>query len=261
MMDLKLSGLTALVTGGSRGIGYAVAARLASEGCHLHLASRNAPDLDSAKARLLALRDIKIVTHPVDLGAPGAAERLAAECPDLDILVNNAGAIPHGALPDIDEARWRAAWDLKVFGTINLSRAVYTAMQARVRGVIVNVIGAAGEQPRYDYVAGSAGNAALMGFTRALGGNSVDRGIRVVGVNPGSTETDRQIVRWEARAKARLGDASRWRELVADAPFGRLATADEIATVVVFMASDCASYVSGTIITVDGGRSSRNRPA
>lgn len=258
-MDLNLAGLTALVTGGSRGIGYAVAEVLAAEGCHLHIASRTAADLDVARQRILARHNVSVTCHALDVGAPGAAADLAGACGALDILVNNAGAIPQGTLIDIDEATWRHAWELKVFGYINLSRAVYAGMRDRGHGVIVNVIGSAGEQPTFGYVAGSTGNAALMAFSRALGGNSVDDGIRVVGVNPGSTETDRQTVRWRARAQAQLGDPERWRELVKDAPFGRLGRAGEVADVVAFLASNRASYVSGTIVTVDGGRGARNR--
>jgi 3-oxoacyl-[acyl-carrier protein] reductase len=256
-MDLELAGKWAIVTGASQGIGLAVAESLAAEGCNLHLVSRSREKLDKARAALLRGRRCAIEIHPFDLSRSESIAAVAALAGEVDILVNNAGSIPQGDLLAIDEAAWRAAWELKVFGFINLTREIYRAMRARRTGVIVNVIGSAGERPSAGYIAGTTGNAGLMQFTRALGGESVDFGIRVVGVNPGNTETERQTLRWEARAETELGDKSRWRELVTGAPFGRLATPREVADVVAFLASNRASYVSGTIVTIDGGRMAR----
>lgn len=258
-MDLELKGMTALVTGASRGIGFAVARHFALEGCNVHLASRKAEDLEAARAKIAKESKVKITCHPVDLSRSESADSLVAACGDVDILVNNAGAIPQGDLLAVDEKRWREAWDLKVFGYINLTRAIYARMRERKKGVIVNVIGTAGERPAPVYIAGTAGNAALMAFSRALGGESVDYGVRVLGVNPGATETERSRARIENLARTKLGDSSRWRELTKSAPLGRLATVDELADVIVFMASARASYVSGTIVTVDGGRTIRDR--
>ena len=257
-MNLELNGLTALITGASRGIGFAIAQGLAREGCHLHLAARTAADLDAAKAKILAECKVNINCHALDLGVSANINELATRCGTVDILINNAGGIPSGHLLDIDEARWRAAWELKVFGYINLTREIYRAMCQRKKGVIVNVIGVAGERLRQDYIAGSTGNAALMAFTKNLGGESVDHQVRVVGVNPGQIETDRLRVRLEKRAQTELGDKNRWLELVDDPPFGRLARPDEVADTVVYLASARASYVSGTILTVDGGRAVRH---
>jgi NAD(P)-dependent dehydrogenase (short-subunit alcohol dehydrogenase family) len=260
-MDLELKRKTALVTGASRGIGFAVARRFALEGCNVHLASRSAPDLAAARAKILREAKVSVTCHALDLSNSESIDRLAAECGDVDILVNNAGAIPQGDLLTVDDQRWREAWELKVFGYINLTRAIYAKMRDRKRGVIVNVIGTAGERHASSYIAGTAGNAALMAFSRALGGESVDYGVRVLGVNPGSTETERARKRIEKLADTKFGDATRWRELTTGAPFGRLATADELADVIVFMASARASYVSGTVVTVDGGRTVRERTA
>lgn len=105
--------------------------------------------------------------------------------------MNNAGAIPCGTLWDVDEEAWRNGWELKVFGYINLTRAVYTQMRARGSGVILNNIGNGGQNFDFNYIAGSTGNAALMAFTCALGGCSLEDGIRVIGVNPGPVATER----------------------------------------------------------------------
>ena len=152
---------------------------------------------------------------------------------------------------------WRTGWDLKVFGYIDLSRSYLAKMRARKRGVIVNVIGLAGERVDFNYVAGSMGNASLMAMTRALGGTSPEFGVRVVGVNPGPVDTDRIVYLAKKRAASQFGDENRWREAFAKMPFGRPATVDEVAATVVFLASDLSAYTSGTIVTIDGGIASR----
>ncbi len=257
-MDLELTGLTTLVTGASRGIGFAIAQAFAREGCHVRMAARTAADLETARSKILAESQVGITTHALDLSEKGNINALARRCSKVDILVNNAGGITSGHLREIDEARWRASWELTVFGYINLTREIYRSMCARKSGVIVNVIGVAGERLRQDYIAGGTGNAALMAFTRNLGGERVDHQVRVVDVNPGQIETDRLRARLEKRAQAELGNKNRWRELVEDPPLGRLARPEEVANAVLYLSSARASYISGTIITVDGGRAVRH---
>ena len=260
-MDLELKGKTALITGGSRGIGRGVAAALAAEGCRLHLAGRTLADLEEARRDILSTHATDVSLHVANLAEDGAAPRLAAECGELDILVNNAGAIPGGTIEAIDDRTWKLAWDLKVFGYIGLMRQVLGRMRERGQGVIVNVIGTGGERPAADYIAGAGANSALMAMTRALGSASVDHGVRVVGVNPGLVETPRMLTLLGDRARARFGDAGRWRELLKDLnlPFGRPARVSEVADLVCFLASQRASYVSGTIVTIDGGAVGRSR--
>ena len=258
-MDLGLRGRRALVTGGSKGIGLACAEALAAEGCDLVLVSRTAADLRAAEARVRAASNVAVEARALDLSDSANVDALAAEFPATDILVNNAGAIPGGTLDQVDEARWRAAWDLKVFGYVNMCRRCYALMRGRRRGVIVNVIGAAGENPDADYIAGSAGNASLMAFTRALGGAAPADGLRVVGINPGPILTDRLETLLRRRAQDTLGDAERWRETMAAMPFGRACRVEEVAALVAFLASDLSGYTSGTIVTVDGGMASRRK--
>jgi NAD(P)-dependent dehydrogenase (short-subunit alcohol dehydrogenase family) len=158
-----------------------------------------------------------------------------------------------GGLDQVAPQQWRDSWELKLFGYIDLTRLVLPAMLARGSGVIVNVIGSAGAAPRYDYIYGSTANAALISFTKAVGAHSAGHGVRVVGVNPGPTETERLTKLYQSRAAAALGDAERWRELLSNLPFGRPAHPEEIAEIVTFLASERASYLSGMVVDADGG--------
>ena len=256
-MDLGLTGRRVLITGASKGIGAGCALAFAAEGCNLALVARDALALDGVAAGARGL-GVDVRVFAMDLTVAANLDKLAAANADVDVLVNNAGASPGGNLATVDEATWRAAWDLKVFGYINLSRAFYAHMKARGRGVIINDIGAAGERHDADYIAGSTANAGLMAFSRALGGRSLEDGIRVLGVNPGPVATDRIVSLMKTRATAAFGDDSRWEEFTQRFPLGRAARVAEIADTIVFLASDRASYTSGTIITIDGGISARN---
>ena len=252
-MDLQLKGRSALITGGSRGIGFGIAHLLAAEGCNLHLAARSAADLDAARKKIADAHPVAITTHALDLSTAENVLKLARESAAVDILINNAGAIPQGSITDLDDKTWRTAWDLKVFGFINLTREVYREMCQRKRGVVINVIGTAGARPTAGYLAGSMANSALMTMSCALGSDSPRYGVRVMGVNPTATATDRGVARWRKEAEKELGDPERWRELTKGFPFGRPATVEEVANVVVFLASDRASYMSGSVVNVDGG--------
>ena len=252
-MDLDLKGKRALVTGGSKGIGRACAQVLAEEGCIVTIASRDAAALAAAAADIKAKTGVEVQWKAADLSQRGVAEELAAAAGDLDILINNAGAIPGGDLQTVDEDTWRRSWDLKVFGYVNLTRAVYARMKAKKSGVIVNVLGNAGEKLNAAYIAGSTANAGLMAFTRTLGGVAPADGIRVLGVSPGPVATDRLLSLYKQMAAAKLGDANRYQELFKGMAFDRPASADEIAWTVAFAASPRSSYTSGVYITVDGG--------
>jgi NAD(P)-dependent dehydrogenase (short-subunit alcohol dehydrogenase family) len=252
-MDLQLAGKTVLITGGSKGIGRATAEVLAEEGCNLILVARDASLLDQAAAEIRAKQQVNVRVIPADLSSDASVRTVAREAGDIDILVNNAGAIPPGDLLSIDDERWRQAWDLKVFGYISFCRVIYAQMKARRAGVIINVVGSAGEKFPTAYIAGAAGNASLMAFTRALGKGAPADGLRVVAINPGPVETDRLIMLRRAEAQQKFGDPDRWRELTAAMPFGRAATPREIGNAVAFLASPVSGYTTGTVLTIDGG--------
>lgn len=257
-MDLGLNGKSVLVTGASQGIGEGLARAFAAEGASLKLTARRKELLAALATTLGKDFGTHVEFFPMDLTAPGAAEDLAEQAGDVDILVNNAGVIPGGNLAAIDEAAWREGWELKVLGYINLCRLYYQRMKAAGGGVIVNNIGNAGERHDAEYIAGTTGNASLMAFTKALGGASLDDGIRVVGVNPGPVDTPRIYKLLRQRAVEWFGDESRWEELRDRYPLKRPAKVEEITDAIMFLASDRSGYTSGAILTIDGGIASRS---
>ena len=254
-MDLKLKGKSVLVTGASKGIGFACAESFAREGAKVIITGRDEGRLTDAAARLRGSAAVDISIFPGDLAVAVDRERLFAAHPGVEILINNAGAIPGGSLFDIDLTRWLEVWQLKVFGYIHLTQLYLQAMKQRSDGVIVNIIGMAGQEPRWDYVCGAMGNAALIAMTRAAGAKSVDWNVRVFGINPAGTRTDRIETLLRAKAKANSGDPENWQDGLTALPFGRLAEASEIADLAVMLASPRASYFSGTVLDVDGGQS------
>lgn len=255
-MKLDLNDKTVLITGASKGIGFACAEVFAEEGSHLHLAARNGAAMEEAATRLRAQFGVRVTVHPADLSSTAAMEKLAADAGGIDILINNAGDIPAGGLSVVTDQALRDGFDLKVFGYITLTRLYYPRMKGK-GGVVVNVIGNSGENWDASYFAGSTGNAALMSFTKAIGGRSLDDNIRVVGINPGPVATDRMIKIMKRKAIDMLGDEARWEELFDKYPGKRPATARETADLCAFMASPRAGYITGTVVTIDGGISAR----
>jgi 3-oxoacyl-[acyl-carrier protein] reductase len=256
-MDLKLAGKTALITGASKGIGRATANAMAEEGCNVVLVARTAADLKAAQAEIARKSNVRVDVFAADLSDSANVDKIAAAFPCVDILVNNAGAIPGGNLIEIDEKRWRAAWDLKVFGYINMCRAFYALMKKRGAGVIVNVIGAAAQTKDPEYICGVAGNASLAAFSQSLGSASVRDGVRVVALHPGPVATDRLVTLMRKKAQDKTGDPENWRDLVKPLPFGRAAQPEEIASAVTFLASERSGYTSGSVVTIDAGISAR----
>ncbi len=257
-MELKLNGRRALITGASKGIGHGIAENLAKEGVNLYLTARSGDELNVLKDKLEKQFGVTVSIFPLDLTQTSSLAVLESNCSDIDILINNAGDIPSGSVFDIDDDKWRRGWDLKVFGYINMCRLFYPILKNNGGGVILNNIGNGGETFDPLYIAGASGNASLISFTKALGSNSLDDNIRVLGVNPGPVDTDRIFKILKNRAKKLYNDENKFVDLLSTYPLGRPAKVEEITDLISFLVSDCSGYISGTVITVDGGISSRN---
>ena len=257
-MDLKLKSKIALITGASKGIGAGIAHTLASEGVKLYLTARNIKKLESLKVELQNKYSVEIQIIPLNLTESDSKEILYEKCKNINVLINNAGDIPSGSLFDIDEESWRKGWELKVFGYINLCRGFYPIIKKNGGGVIINNIGNGGEIYDPLYIAGATGNSSLMSFTKALGSNSLEDNIRVIGVNPGPVETERIYKILKNRSLKIFGDENHVQELLKRYPLGRPAHVREISDLIAFLISEKSGYTSGTVVTVDGGISSRS---
>ncbi len=257
-MDLGLKGKTALVTGASKGIGLATAHCFAQEGISkLYLAARSADKLEAAQQDLMNKYDVQVTVFPMDLSKTESVIELGRLASDTDILVNNAADSTPGPLDKLTDAQWRDSIEMKIFSYATLTREIYAHMKVRGHGVIVNDIGNSGENWDANYIVGSTGNAGMMAFTRALGGCSLDDGIRVVGVNPGPVATDRMVKLMKRRALDWYGDEGRWEELFDKYPAKRPASTEEVADLIVWLSSNRSQYITGTIVTIDGGIASR----
>ncbi|PHP67339.1 short-chain dehydrogenase [Zhengella mangrovi] len=254
-MDLGLSGRKVVVTGGSKGIGRATARSFAAEGARVIIVSRDEARLAEAARAVAAETGGEVDFMAADLSRDADREAVFDRHGDADVLVNNAGAIKAGGLNDLSMAQWRDGWELKVFGYIHLCKLFAPAMFERGAGTIVNIIGMGGRAFRANYICGAAGNAALIGFTSALGAEAARHGCRAFGINPSVTLTDRMSDMLKTRAANELGDAGRWEELLDPTrfPYGRPAHADEIAALATMLASERVHYLSGTVVDMDGG--------
>jgi NAD(P)-dependent dehydrogenase (short-subunit alcohol dehydrogenase family) len=256
-MDLNLTGRTVLVTGGSKGIGLACARAFAAEGCQVAISSRSEANL-AAAARTLGESGYEVLALPADLvqrdAAPGLVARVEAQLGPIDVLVCSAGAARRTNPDRLDEAAWHDAMDAKYFATLHAIQAVLPGMSARRRGAIVNVVGQGGKVASPSHLPGGSANAAIMLATAGLAGAYGPAGIRVNAVNPGLTLTERAAAAFRAEAE-RLGiSVERARAMGEERiPLRRYGRPEEIAEVVVFLASDRASYVTGAVISMDGG--------
>lgn len=259
-MDLGLKGKVAVVTGGSKGIGLAVARALGAEGVSVAIVARNPTTLETARGELIAA-GFKVAAISADLTDAAEAERAVAqaekELGPVDILVNSAGAARRNDPESLDAEKWQAGMNAKFFPYVYTQDAVLKRLRARgAGGAIVNVIGSGGKSPTVTHLAGGSANAALMLATVGAASHYAQYGIRINAVNPGGTVTDRVQEGLAVEAK-RLGvtpDKAR-KDAEAKIPLGRYATPEEVADVTVFLASDRASYVIGAVIPLTGGLS------
>jgi NAD(P)-dependent dehydrogenase (short-subunit alcohol dehydrogenase family) len=257
-MKLGLDNKIVFITGGSKGLGLACARAFAAEGAKVSIASRSESNVEQAK-QTLAKEGHQVVAVAADFSNPNDAQRAASETEKalgpIDILINSAGAAKRRPWEKLDSEAWQQGMDSKYFTYVHAMDAVRAGMIERRQGSIVNIIGLGGKAASTMHLSGGAANAALMlvtaGWANALG----KYGIRVNAVNPGNTLTERlqEALRLDAQ-KQGITEAEALRRNEERVPLGRLAKPEEVAAVVVFLASEQASYVTGAIIPMDGGR-------
>jgi NAD(P)-dependent dehydrogenase (short-subunit alcohol dehydrogenase family) len=256
-MDLQLKDKHVLVAGGSRGIGFACAHLFAREGARVTITSRTAAHLDAARKRLREETgaDVAVLTAELtDAQAAALVVGTAEAIAPVDILVNCAGAALRTPYTELTPAAWEAAMRAKFFTYINVMDPLVKRMGARGSGAIVNVIGMGGKVASPTHLAGGAANAALMLASAGLAAAWGAHGVRVNAVNPALTLTDRMAEGMAAEARLRgITEAEVLKQAAARAPLGRIASPEDIADAVVFLASPRSAYISGAIVSMDGG--------
>ena len=260
-MDLALKGKVVLVTGATRGIGADVALGFAEEGAHVAICARTKADLDARAAEIGAATGARVVGIPVDLSRRGEPERLVDEVVRafgrLDVLVNSAGVAPGGTVEELSDDDWERGIDLKLLGLVRCTRAAIPVMRGQGGGRIVNVVGNDGVKCAHWEIVPAICCAAELIFTATLAEQYGPEGIYVNAVNPGPVETGlmrglfEQVARRRGVSVDHVVDAH-----VSSIPLGlgRIATPREVTNVVLFLASDRASFVNGVSVNVDGGQ-------
>lgn len=261
-MELGLQGKHAIVTGGSAGIGLAIAEAFVKEGADVLIVGRNEERLQKAAAQLYELkRDQRqqIAFLDRDLAAAPSAQEIAEKAFSLfggiDILVNNAGAAKAGSFFELTDQDFADAWNLKLFGHIRLSREVARYMMERQKGKIINIIGTGGRTPAPTFLAGGTTNAAYLNFTKGLSKVLAPYNIHVNAISPGITATERanRLAEQNAAAKG-ISVEEQKAETAAAIPLGRLVDPDEIAHLTLLLASDLMKSMTGSEIIIDGGQ-------
>jgi NAD(P)-dependent dehydrogenase (short-subunit alcohol dehydrogenase family) len=256
-MDLGLSGRVALITGASRGLGRAIAMRLAQEGMHVAIVARDRSRLDHVADNIRAL-GVQALPIVADLSTAEAADAVIraviAELGQLNLLVNNAGATGRGDFLNLTDADWKNGFELKFFGAVRLVRSAWPHLQ-RARGMVLNIGGAGGLAAEAEFMIGGSINAAIGLFTKALSDRGVRDGVRALAIHPGSFHTERL----EARVRAHMAEhhlsfedaRESMRKAHNIARFGR---PEELAILIAMLASDSIEFLQGSIIVMDGGQ-------
>jgi 3-oxoacyl-[acyl-carrier protein] reductase len=257
-MDLGLKGLRALVTGASRGLGYALARGLAREGAQIALNSRDGVKLVPVAAALAQETGIKVVALPGDVSDPDVPEKLVSQAVEalggLDLLVTNAGGPPPGRFEIFDDATWQRAIDLSLMSHVRLIRAALPYLRQSQSASVLTITSYSVKQPIANLILSNSVRAATVGLTKSLALELGSEGIRFNSILPGWTETERVQELMAARAKA---NGSTVEEEIArqakESPLGRIGQPEEFANAAVFLLSPAAGYITGVMLNVDGG--------
>jgi 3-oxoacyl-[acyl-carrier protein] reductase len=257
-MEISLDGRTAIVTGGSRGLGLAIATQFAASGADVAILARRPEVLEEARNGIARTAKGRVAAFACDVSRPPDVARthaaVMAEFGKVDILVNNAGTSRHGNFEEITDEIWQEDLDLKLFAAIRLTRLVWPGMKARRWGRVINVLNIGAKAPQARGAPTAVSRAAGMALTKVLAGEGAPHNVLVNALLVGVIVSEQ----WERRHAAEGANGS-FEEFVAKmgagVPLGRMGRPEEFSALACFLASDAASYVTGTAINVDGGRS------
>lgn len=261
MVELGLVGKTAIVTGGSAGIGFATARALYNEGVQVVIAARNPERLKQAVSTIresLSGTTGDVVAIAADISQADGVEKAAATAIErfgqVDILINNAGSARAGSFLELGDDAFLDAWNLKLLGYIRLVRTIVPDMIQRRDGRIVNIIGGAGRTPRANFLPGGTTNAALLNFTRGISKELAHHNIRINAISPGLTATDRAEQLAVQNAQSLGISVEQYKaDALRNIPLGRIVPPEEIAHLALFLVSDLAASITGAEVLVDGG--------
>ena len=255
-MDVRLDGRAALITGGSKGLGVAMAHRFAEAGADVAILARGQEALAAAERSIRAATQVRVLAIQCDVGKADdiarAWQKASGELGKIDILVNNAGTSRNAKFEEITDAVWQDDFDLKLFAAIRLARLALPGMKERRWGRIINVLNIGAKAPRPGSGPTTVTRAAGLALTKLLAGEGAPHNILVNALHVGLIKSNQH----EERVRLASGDlATEYRERGKAIPLGRFGEAVEFANLACFLASDAASYVTGTSINVDGGMS------
>ncbi|MEN8241982.1 MAG: SDR family oxidoreductase [Chloroflexota bacterium] len=257
-MDLGLSNKKALVTGASRGLGYAAARGLALEGAEVAINSRDQGRIEQAAKGLASETGVSIHPFAADLSSPAEIEKLVPQAVEkmggLDLLITNAGGPPAGVFENFDEQTWQQAIDLSFLSHVRLIRAALPALRKSDVGSVLTITSYSVKQPIPNLVLSNSVRGATIGLTKTLALELGSDGIRFNSILPGWTETERvyELMSYRAETSGTTVEAEIAKQMV-NSPLGRMASPDEFANAAVFIVSPAASYITGVMLTVDGG--------
>jgi 3-oxoacyl-[acyl-carrier protein] reductase len=257
-MDLKLKGKRALIAGASRGLGYALARGLAREGANLAINSRDPEGIHSAAQKLADETKMQVTALPGDVTDPAVPEKLIEGAVEflggLDILVTNSGGPPSGKFETFDDETWQYAIDLNLLSHVRLIRAAVPHLRQSEAASVLTITSYSVKQPIPNLVLSNSVRAATVGLTKTLALELGSDGIRFNSILPAWTETERVYELMDYRAKANgTSLEEEFSKQTQDSPFGRMGKPEEFANAGVFLLSPAASYITGVMLTVDGG--------
>ena len=256
MIEMRMTGRNAIVTGGSKGIGLAIATNFAMAGANVAIVGRRADALEEAKAIIAKAAKTKIVMISADVSKAEDCARIVAEAQkglgQVDVLVNNAGTSQRGDFETVTDEIWQADLDLKLFGAIRLARGTLPGMKSAKWGRIINILNTGAKAPKASSAPTSVTRAAGMALTKVLANEGAPHNVLVNALLVGLIES-------EQHEKKAAGNPQKLAELYDQmgkgVPMGRVGKAEEFANMALFLASDAGSYITGTAINIDGGTS------